>query len=107
MDYMRRCLHLTRYDKVRNEDVWKQMEVICSITKRLENKALQWYGHVQRMPEGRWPKKILEWQPSRRRKRGRPTLEWEKYIKEAMEDRSLRPGDWENRDLWRSKTANS
>ncbi len=89
MDY-KRCLHLTWYDKVRNKDVWKQMEVICSITKILLNKALQWCGHVQTMPEGSWPKKSLEWPPSRRRKRGRPTLECEKYIKEAMEDRSLR-----------------
>lgn len=107
MDYMRRCLQLTREDKVRNEEIWRQMEVTCSITKALENKALQWYGHINRMNEMRWPKRILEWQPEGRRRRGAPALTWQKYIQKAMEDRGLEGGDWNNRQLWREKTANS
>jgi hypothetical protein len=38
----------------------------------VKTKQLQWYGHVQRMEEGRLPKRVLEWRPSGRRKRGRP-----------------------------------
>nr|CAH7749295.1 unnamed protein product [Callosobruchus chinensis] len=73
------------------------MEIECSITRKLENKALQWYGH-ERMPEHRWPKRVLEWEPPGRRRRGRPALRWETYIGHAMIDRDLRVGDW-NEDL--------
>jgi len=29
----------------------------------IEKKRLQWYGHVERMPEERLPKLIMEWIP--------------------------------------------
>nr|CAH7769225.1 unnamed protein product [Callosobruchus chinensis] len=74
------------------------MGVECSIIRKLENKALQWYGHVQRMPEHRWPKRVLEWEPPGRRRRGRPALRWEKYIRHAMIDRVLRVG-WSLQDI--------
>ena len=107
LDYLRRCLQVTRNDRLRTEEIWQQMGVKCSMTRRLENRALQWYGHVQRMPEYRWPKRILEWEPPGRRRRGRPTLRWKTYIGQAMAERGLREGDWNDRELWRVKTANS
>jgi hypothetical protein len=58
---MRRCLQLTGENKVRNEKTWDRMEVTCSITKRLENRSLQWYGHAQHMQEDKWPKRIMQW----------------------------------------------
>ena len=107
LDYMRRSLHVTRRDKVRTEEIWQRMGVTCSITKTLENRALQWYGHIRQMPNYRWPKIIANWSPHGRRKRGRPALNWEAYIKAAMDERDLREGDWENRELWKQKTVNS
>ncbi|PSN56124.1 hypothetical protein C0J52_10641 [Blattella germanica] len=50
------------------------MGISCSLTKTLENKSLQWYGHVERMSEERWPKKILQWPPKGKRARGRPPI---------------------------------
>jgi hypothetical protein len=35
----------------------------------IEEKRLQWYGHVKRMPEERLPKLIMEWIPLERRKK--------------------------------------
>jgi hypothetical protein len=32
---------------------------------------LQWYGHVQRMEEGRLPKEVMKWRPTAKRNRGR------------------------------------
>jgi hypothetical protein len=58
-------------------------------------KRLIWYGHVQRMPEARWPKRMLDWMPNRRRKRGRPRRAWRENIQEEMAWRDLRHGDWE------------
>ena len=43
-------------------------------------KRLIWYGHVQRMPDERWPKRMLDWVPNRRRERGRPRRAWRENI---------------------------
>jgi hypothetical protein len=34
----------------------------------IEKKRLQWYGHVQRMPEERIPKLFMEWIPKEKKK---------------------------------------
>lgn len=73
VDFMRRLLQLNRWDRVRNEEIWIRMGVACSIICRLAKRALQWYGHVQCMPEYQWPQKTLKWYPiGRRRRRRRP-----------------------------------
>lgn len=41
------------------------------------------------MDFSRWPKKILNWQPPFRRKRGRPLEEWGKQVRRDMERRGL------------------
>jgi hypothetical protein len=40
--------------------------------KEIEQNQLTWYGHVQRMAEGRLPKLTLKWMPKQKRARGRP-----------------------------------
>ena len=50
----------------------------------IKTKQLQWYGHVQRMEEGRLPKEVMKWRPLGRRKRGRPKLTWAEGIKGLM-----------------------
>lgn len=106
LDYMRRCLQYTRRDRIRTERIWREMEVKESVTKRLENKALRWYGHVQRMEEGRWPKKILQWLPRGKRRRGRPAVKWKQYIHQTMQEKGLEEDDWEDREYWHLRTTN-
>ena len=55
-------------------------------------KRLIWYGHVQRMPEERWPKKMLDWVPNRRRKRGKTqkNMEREYTARNGMEEPTIR-----------------
>ena len=36
------------------------------------NKQLQWFEHVKRMPEDRWPVRSLEWVPNGGKRRGGP-----------------------------------
>jgi hypothetical protein len=38
-----------------------QQNVTRSLLDDVKIKQLQWYGHVQRMEEGRLPKGVLEW----------------------------------------------
>ena len=73
--------------------------------KDIKTEQLQWYGHVQRMEEGRLPKEVLEWRPSGRRKRGRPKLTWAEGIRGMMGEKGLKEEDWADRNNWRRKIA--
>ena len=52
-----------------------------SLTERLVRSRLQWAGHVERMADGRLPKRAAELREEGRRKRGRPMLRWEDCVK--------------------------
>ena len=45
----------------------RQMNVTRSLLDDIKTKKLKWYGHVQRMEEGRLPK-IYEMEPTRKKK---------------------------------------
>ena len=68
-------------------------------SKPLSNQ-LTWYGHVQRLAEGRLLKIALKWMPKQRRVRGRPKKNWMERTKKAMHERNLNEGQWEGRKRW-------
>ena len=65
------------------------MNVTRSLLEDIKTKHLKWYGHVQRMEEGRLPKKVMKWSPPGRRKRGRPKLTWAEGIRGLMGEKGL------------------
>jgi hypothetical protein len=65
----------------------------------IEQKRLQWYGHVERMPEERIPKLIMDWIPRDRRKRGRPRKTWMEGVQASMTTRNLEPDQWRKRRM--------
>ena len=67
----------------------------------IEQKRVQWYGHVKRMPEERIPKLIVDWTPWERGKRGRPRKTCIEGVQAAMTTRNLEPDRWRNREEWR------
>ena len=46
-------------DKIRNTIIKQEMNVVKSLLDDIKTQQLKWYGHVQRMEEGRLPKKNL------------------------------------------------
>ena len=65
-----------------NNNIIKQkMNVTRSLLEDIKTKQLKWYGHVQRMEEGRLPRKVMKWSPPGRTKRGRPKLTWAEEIR--------------------------
>jgi hypothetical protein len=60
-----------------------------TIVKEIEQNQLTWYGHVQRMAEGRLPKIALKWKPKQERARGGPKKDWMEGIRKAMNERNL------------------
>jgi hypothetical protein len=55
-----------------------------SIVETIEYKRLIWYGHLEMMGDSRWPKKIYNWVPTEKRKKGRPKRRWKNDVETAM-----------------------
>ena len=58
---------------------------------------LQWAGHVERMADARLPMRAAELREQGRRRRGRPRLRWEDYVKRDVR----KAGEEED---WKKKT---
>jgi hypothetical protein len=100
MDALRKSSRISRKDTIRNVTIRQQIGLEETIIKEIEQNQLTWYGHVQRMAEGRLPKIALKWVPKQRRARGRPKKNWMDGIKKAMQERTLKEGQWEDRKQW-------
>jgi len=82
MDVLRRSARKSRMERIKNEHIKEIMGVKGKpdIIDIIEQKRLQWYGHVKRMPEERIAKLIMASIPRERRKRGRPRkCGWKEY----------------------------
>ena len=84
IDFWRRSARISRKDKIRNTIIKQKMNVTRYLVDDFKTKQLQWYGHVQRMEEGRLPKGVMKWRPPGRRKRGRPKRIWADGIRGLM-----------------------
>jgi len=73
MDVLRRTSRISRKERIRNAttSIRQQIGLEETIVKGIEQNQLTWYGHVQRMAEGRLPKIALKWMPKQKRARGR------------------------------------
>jgi hypothetical protein len=69
MDALRRSSRISRKDRIRNVSIRQQIGLEETIIKEIEKNRLTWYGHVQRMAEGRLPKIALNWMPKQKRAR--------------------------------------
>ena len=92
---------MCRVDRVRNAEIRQRIQKLDTTVNEIEKRRLVWLGHVQRMGEERWPKKILNWTPSGRRKRGRPPETWMNQVWKDMQSKNLEEGDWSDREGWR------
>ena len=103
MDFWRRSARISRKDKIRNTIIEQKMNLTRSLLGYIKTKQRQWYGHVQRMKDGRLPKEVMKWRPSGRRKLGRPELTWAEGIKGLMGENGLMEEDWNDRNKWRKR----
>jgi hypothetical protein len=60
MDFWRCSAQISRKDKIRNTIIKQKMTVTRSLLGNIKTEQLQWYGHVQRMEEGRLPKEVMK-----------------------------------------------
>jgi len=97
MDTLRRSSRISRKERIRNVSIRQQIGLEEPIIKEIEQNQLTWYGHVQRMAEGRLPKIPLKWMPKQKKARGRPKRNWMEGIRMAMNEINLNEGQWEDR----------
>ena len=100
MDVLRRSSRISRKDRIRNVTTRQQIGLEETIIKEIEQNQLTWYGHAQKMAEERLPKIALKWMPKQKTARGRPKKNWMEGIKQAMKERNLNEGQWEDRKQW-------
>ena len=63
-----------------------------NIVNYIEAQRLNWFGHVQRMPDTRTVKKIFKWDPLTKRSQGRPKYWWEDNVKQDISKWRLKIG---------------
>mgnify|MGYP005985278163 FL=1 len=80
---------VTHLQRIPNEEIRYRMKANETVLERIERRELKWFGHLTRMPDDRWPKRLFKWVPPGRRKRGRPRRSWNDGMREAMERRNL------------------
>ena len=72
----RKMLNISLRDRCKNSDIRNKTQVKDILTKINEMKW-RWAGHIARINDNRWTKRVTEWQPrSGKRKRGRQKRRW-------------------------------
>jgi hypothetical protein len=92
-------VHGYEQERIKNITIRQQIGLEETV-KETEQNRLTWYGHVQRMVEGRLPKIALKWLPKQKRARGRPKKNWMEGIRKVMNERNLKKCQWEDRKQW-------
>ena len=70
-----------------------------SISNRIQRIQLKGYGHLW-MEDSHWPKKIYQWAPHGRGRRGRQKQSWKNQIMDFMRSRNTEEVMAEDRHLW-------
>ena len=78
------------------------MNITNSVLDYVRYNQLKRYGHVQGMGEEKLPRKILEWCPPERRRKGRPRNSWMQEVTTGMREKGINM-KWVDRDEWRRK----
>ena len=86
---LRKILKIDWRKHVSNIEISKVAN-IPSALQVIKRQRLKWFGHIQRMPRNRLPKKLLEWEPSNgATKPGKPKTTWKDTIKRDLMDMKI------------------
>jgi hypothetical protein len=59
-------LRKSKLERVPDEEIRTVMQAEKTVLDRREARKLRWFGHVMKMPEGRWPAIIHSWIPGKK-----------------------------------------
>ncbi|KAF2898677.1 hypothetical protein ILUMI_07498 [Ignelater luminosus] len=75
MKYLRKVASKTRRDRVRNTTIRMRLGV-RPLEEMIKDNQLRWYGHLNRMDESRYPKRVFEARLVGTQPRGRRRTTW-------------------------------
>ena len=90
MKMLRWICRVTKMDKIRNERI-RGTAKVEKISKNIQERRLQWYGHVKRREEEYVGRGVMEMEVLGGR--GRPKQRWMDIVKEDMRDKQLSEDD--------------
>jgi len=71
-------LHISLRDKIRNIEIRSKTKV-KDILEKIKEAKWRWVGHVARMQDNKWTKRVTDWQPrSGKRRRGKTETKMER-----------------------------
>ena len=77
MRFLRSVMEYTRLDKIRSDDIRKELEISGRQGVKLKYKQ-NWINNLERMDNTRLPKYAHTYKPRGRRDRGRPRKRWQR-----------------------------
>ena len=99
MRMLRWMCGVMKLDKIINERIRGTTEV-GEITKKVQERRLQWCGHVMRRKEHYVGRRAMVMKVQGRRKRGRPKRRWLYKVTDDIEEKGLSTDDVYDRDTW-------
>ena len=81
MQCLRTILGVTLRDRLRNVDIRKRLGVNRTIIDIIRRRRLQWFGHLNRLPDTSYVKRIYKEDFTNKRPRGRPPKRWSDHIR--------------------------
>ena len=89
MKCLRSMTGVSLLDRVRNEVVRARTGVRRELATRVDMNVLRWFGHVERMDNGRLLKRVMNARVDGRNVRGRPRVGWIDGVRKALNDRGM------------------
>ena len=81
-------LGVSRQDHIPNEVIFERTGQV-SLINILRHKRLTWLGHVTRMHQTRFPRRLLHWEPRGRRRPGRQRTRLKDAVSRDLQDSEL------------------
>ena len=86
---MRNICRLRRVDRVPNVEIRRMCGKNVSVSQRVNQGILRWFGHVERMGDERLVKRVYESEVRGVRRRGRRRKSWLNGVEDILERKDL------------------